>query len=159
MIFTALSFAGLPAALAAQVTTPRLLFSMARGGKLPRVLSRVRAAGKVPEMAILLVAAIHLGLGLVVANQLELLASMVNFGALSGFLILHLSVIFHFIWRQRSRDWLRHLLVPLIGFAIIAYVLLNMAVDLKIAGIAWLMAGIIMLITLKWTSREATLPA
>jgi amino acid transporter len=152
-------FAGLPAALAAQVATARLLFSMARDGKLPRVLSRVHATRKVPEMAVLLVAAIHLGLGLVIANQLELLASMVNFGALSGFLMLHLSVIFHFIWRQRSRDWLRHLLVPLIGFAIIAYVLLNMAVDAKIAGMTWLAAGIIMLITLKRTSRQATLPA
>jgi amino acid transporter len=152
-------FAGLPAALGAQVATARLLFSMARDGKLPRMLSRVHATRKVPETAILLVATIHLGLGLVIANQLELLASMVNFGALSGFLMLHLSVIVHFTWRQKSRDWLWHLLVPLTGFAIIGYVLLNMAVQAKVAGIAWLMVGIVALMALRRTSRQATFPA
>jgi amino acid transporter len=145
-------FAGLPAALGAQVATARLLFSMARDGKLPRMLSRVHPTRKVPEIAILLVAAMHLGLGLVIANQLELLASMVNFGALSGFLMLHLSVIVHFTWRRKSRDWLWHLIVPLVGFAIIGYVLLNLAVQAKVAGIAWLMVGIVALMALRRTS-------
>ena len=149
-------FAGLPAALGAQVATARLLFSMARDGKLPRMLSRVHPTRKVPEIAILLVAAIHLGLGLVIANQLALLASMVNFGALSGFLMLHLSVIVHFTWRRKSRDWLWHLIVPLVGFAIIGYVLLNLAVQAKVAGIAWLMVGIVALMALR---RAATFPA
>jgi amino acid transporter len=149
----------LPAALAAQVATARLLFSMARDGKLPRMLARVHSTRKVPERAILLVATVHLGLGLVVANQLEFLASMVNFGALTVFLMLHLSVIVHFIWRQKSRDWLRHLLVPLIGFAIVAYVLLNMALQAKVAGVAWLMVGIVALVAIKRSSRQATLPA
>jgi amino acid transporter len=148
-------FAGLPAALAAQVATARLLFSMARDGKLPRMLARIHRTRKVPARAISLVATIHLGLGLLVANQLATLASMVGFGALTVFLMLHLSVIVHFK-RQRSIDWLRHLLVPLIGFAIIAYALLNMAVPAKVAGTAWLMVGIVALIALKRSSRQAT---
>jgi amino acid transporter len=148
----------LPAALAAQVAAARLLCSMARDRKLPRTLAHVHPTRKVPERAILLVAIIHLGLGLAAANQLELLASMVNFGALTGFLLLHLSVIVHFMWREKSRDWLRHLLVPLIGFAIIAYVLLNMALQAKIVGISWVVVGVAALIALKLSSRQAALP-
>jgi len=42
---------------------------------------------------------------------------------LLGFLLLLVSVIAHFIWRRNCRDWLRHLVVPIIGAAITAYVL------------------------------------
>jgi amino acid transporter len=142
--------AGLPAALAAQVATARLLFSMARDGTLPRTLARISAARKVPERAILLVAVVHLGLGVAVANHFEFLASMVSFGALTGFLMLHLSVIIHFIWRQQSTDWVRHLLVPLIGLSIIAYVLLNMAGSVKAAGVAWLLIGLVVSVAQSW---------
>ena len=64
-----------------------------------------------------------------------------NFGALFGFLMLHVAVVVHYSLRCRSRDWLRHLLVPLTGFAIITYVLIHMARPAKIAGISWLMVG------------------
>jgi amino acid transporter len=72
-----------------------------------------------------------------------LLTSLVSFGALVGFLFLHLSVIVHFMWRQKSRHWPKHLLVPLIGSAITVYVLINMALPAKIAGISWLVIGVV----------------
>jgi len=134
--------AGMPGALAVQVATARLLFGMARDGQLPRALAHVNPRHKVPDRAVILVAAITLVLALLLVSQVDLLASMVNFGALTGFLMLHLSVMVQFMWRQKSKDWLRHLLAPLIGFLIIAYVLLNMASLAKLAGIAWLTVGI-----------------
>ena len=146
-------------ALASQTATARLLFSMARDGKLPGLLARVHPHRKVPARAIVLCGAINLVVGLALANQLELLITMVSFGALFGFLMLHLSVIVHFMWRQKSNQWGKHLLVPLIGFAIIAYVLINMAALAKIAGIAWLSVGLVALIALKLNGRRATLPA
>jgi amino acid transporter len=146
------------AVLSIQVATARLLFSMARDGKLPRALAHVHPKRKIPERALLLVAAVNLGVGLAAANQLELLTAMVNFGALTGFLLLHASVIVHFMWRKKSKQWGRHLLVPLIGFIIIAYVLVNMALPAKIAGISWLTVGIAVLIGLKLSGRAATLP-
>jgi amino acid transporter len=142
-------FAGAAVAAASQVATARLLFSMARDGRMPRALAHVHATRRVPDRAILLVGAINLAVGVVLANELQLLTSMVNFGALSGFLMLHASVIVHFAWRQRSRDWLRHLLAPLIGFAIIAYVLFSMALPAKIAGSAWLLIGAAVFYVLK----------
>jgi hypothetical protein len=81
---------------------------------------------------------------------------VVNFGALARFLMLHASVVAHFVWRQQSKDWLRHLAALLPGFAIIALALLNMAAPAKIAGLAWLSVGVVMLGALKWLGERAT---
>jgi hypothetical protein len=67
----------------------------------------------------------------------------VNFGALSSFLLLNLAVIHHFLIRQRSGDWVRHLLFPLAGFAVIAYVLYEMDRTAKIMGGCWILLGIL----------------
>ncbi len=87
-------------------------------------------------------------------NQLELLTSMVNFGALAGFLALHASVVIHFMVRLRSRKWLRHLLAPGAGFLVIAYVLINAQAHAKIAGLCWMAVGIVMVLALKVTGRR-----
>ena len=147
-------FSGLAAALTAQAATARLLYSMARDGMLPRTLAHVGAKRQTPDRAILLTAAITLGLGLFLVNQLELLTSMVNFGALTGFLALHLSVVVHFMVRQRSRRWIRHLVVPLIGFAIVAYVLINAQANAKLAGLTWMAVGLATVVFLKATGRN-----
>jgi amino acid transporter len=149
---------GLGSALAAQAATARLLYSMARDGKLPRLLAHVDTKSQVPRRAILLVAVVTLMLGLVFAAQLELLTSMVNFGALTGFLLLHLSVIVHFVWRQGSREWLRHLAVPFVGFVIVAYVLFNMAPQAKVVGLAWLMVGALVIVSLRLSHRAPSPP-
>jgi amino acid transporter len=146
-------------ALASQTATARLLFGMARDGKLPGLLARVHPHRKVPAWAIVLCGAASLVTGLALANQLELLITMVSFGAMFGFLMLHFSVIVHFMWRRKSREWWRHFVAPLIGFAIIAYAFINMGTLAKIVGIAWMLVGIVALIGLKLSGRRATLPA
>lgn len=151
-------FSGIAGAMAAQAATARLLYSMARDGKLFRFLAHVHPVRKVPEYAIFVVAAITLVLGVALVSQLDFLASIVSFGALVGFLMLHISVMAHFLWRQKSRDWFRHLVVPLIGLAIIAYVLLNAETNAKIAGLIWLAVGVSVLLWFRFTGRSATLP-
>ncbi|HTL00447.1 MAG TPA: APC family permease, partial [Pseudomonadales bacterium] len=138
-------FAGLPGALAAQVATSRLLFSMARDGRLPRALAHVSPTHHVPDRAALFVSAITLLLGLVMAAHLELLTSMVNFGALAGFLLLHVSVVAHVLRSDRAeRNW-TSLVVAVIGFAIIGYVMINLHDTAKIMGAIWLGAGVALL--------------
>ncbi|HWA61665.1 MAG TPA: APC family permease [Caulobacteraceae bacterium] len=151
-------FAGLAGALTAQASTARLLYSMARDGKLPRALAHVNEKRRSPDRAIIVTFVITLVLGLALVSQLQLLVSMVNFGALTGFLALHLSVVWRFMVRGRSRQWLRHLVVPAAGFAIIAYVLVNAEANAKIAGLAWLAVGIVVLAFLKLTGRRLDLP-
>ena len=46
-----------------------------------------------PERAILVVAALTLVLGLVFVGQIGTISSLVNFGALTAFLLLHVSVV------------------------------------------------------------------
>ena len=142
-------FSGLAGALTAQAATARLIYSMARDGMLPRALAHVDARRKTPVRAILLVAAITLALGVLLVNQIELLTSIVNFGALTGFLALHVSVVVWFMVRQKSRRWFAHLVSPLLGFAIIGYVLLNTQTNAKIAGLLWLGVGALMLAVIK----------
>jgi len=138
--------AGVAVAAASQVATARLMYGMARDGRLPRALAEVHPTRRIPHRAILLVAVVNLALALVFANRLELIVSLVSFGALTGFLFLHVSVIVHFMWRRKSRQWQKHLVVPLIGAAITAYVLINMALPAKIVGISWLAVGIIAIV-------------
>lgn len=142
-------FSGLAGALTAQAATARLIYSMARDGMLPKALAHVHAKRKTPDRAILLVAAITLTLGVLLVNQIELLTSIVNFGALTGFLALHVSVVVWFMIRQKSRRWFAHLVSPLLGFAIIGYVLLNTQTNAKIAGLLWLGIGALVLAVIK----------
>jgi amino acid transporter len=151
-------FSGIAGAMSAQAATARLLFSMARDGKLPKLLAHVHPVRKVPEYAIFLVAIVTLVIGVAMVDEFELLASMVSFGALIGFLLLHLSVMAHFLWRQKSRDWFRHLVVPLIGLSIVGYVLINAQANAVKYGLAWMAAGIVVLLWFHFTGKSATLP-
>ncbi len=148
----------LAGAITAQAATARLLFAMARDGELPPALAHIDPKRKVPTRAVLLVAAITLVTATMLVDRLELLASMVSFGALLGFLLLQVSVVAHFAWRERSRNWLRHLAAPAVGFAIIAYVLWNAETNAKIVGAAWMAAGLCAFLTLKLLRRPAGLP-
>jgi amino acid transporter len=160
---TALSTAiawGFANSLVAQAATSRLLYAMARDRQLPRFLARVHATRKVPVNATLLVAAVSLVLGLYFASRSDgalFLTTLVNFGALSAFLVLHVAVVVHFIIRKRSRDWLRHLVFPVLGFAILAYVVVNANVAAQRLGFVWLAAGVVVLMVFVLTGRTPRL--
>jgi amino acid transporter len=143
--------------LVAQAATSRLLFSMARDGQLPRFLRDVHPVRRVPQKAILLVAGISLVLGLFLVGQIALLSSLVNFGALFSFLVLHVSVVSHYLFRWRDRRFGMHLIVPLIGFVIIGYVLVNADIHAKVGGLVWLAIGIGVLVFFKVTGRSPNL--
>ena len=149
---------GLASALTAQAATARLIYGMARDGKLPTFLAHVHSRNQVPERAIFLVAVVTLCVGVFFSDRFELLTSMVNFGALSGFLLLHASVIAHFLWRQKSHDWARHLVSPLIGLLVIGYVLINAETNAKIAGLGWLVLGALVFVRLRLKGRSVVLP-
>ena len=147
--------AGVANAMAAQAAVARILYAMARDGKLPRVLARVHPRYQTPYVSTLVVAGVSLLVGMVFAQRADELSRIVNFGALSGFLLLHLSVIVHFFVRGRSRNWLRHLLMPLGGLLVIGYVLYEMDSSAKIMGAAWIAAGVIYFIILTRVVRKS----
>jgi amino acid transporter len=137
---------GFANAMAAQAATSRLLFSMSRDRQLPAFLSTI-SSRKVPIAAILVVSALSLVLVLFFVGQIGLISSLVNFGALFGFCLLHASVIWYYVVRQKSKNYLLHLVVPTIGFLIIGDVLINADALAKIGGIVWLVIGAIIFAT------------
>jgi amino acid transporter len=132
--------------VAAQSATSRVLFSMSRDGRLPAFLSHVNPRTKVPERAILLVAGLTLIAGLFFVGQISLISSLVNFGALTAFLLLHVSVVSHYAVRRRSGNVLLHWVVPIAGFLIIGCVLWNAEANAKIGGVVWLVIGVAVLL-------------
>ncbi|WP_298255172.1 APC family permease [uncultured Arthrobacter sp.] len=143
---------GIANAMAAQAATSRLLYSMSRDRQLPTFLSRINTR-KVPQYAILTVSAISAVLVLFFVGQIDVISALVNFGALFGFMLLHLSVIVHYVVRQKSTNYLLHLVVPVIGFLIIGYVLLNASIEAKIGGVVWLIIGAVVFAYYRRTGR------
>jgi amino acid transporter len=141
-------------AMAAQAAVSRILFAMSRDGKLPAILAKVHPRYKTPYVSTLAVALVSLLVGLFFSGHVDDLAQIVNFGALTGFVLLHLSVIGHYFIRQRSGDWLRHVVFPLTGLAIIVYVLYEMDRAAKILGACWIAVGVLYYVILTLRSKK-----
>jgi amino acid transporter len=145
---------GIANAMAAQAAVSRVLFAMARDAKLPAALAKVHSRYKTPHVSTLTVAAISLLVGLFFSSHIDDLTRVVNFGALTGFLLVHLSVINHYFVRKRSGDWIRHLLFPAAGFVVIGYVLYQMDSAAKILGACWIGVGLLYYLVLTFFLKK-----
>jgi amino acid transporter len=81
----------------------------------------------------------------------------VNFGAMTAFLVLHVSVVVHYVIRQGSRRWFRHLVFPVLGFVVLAYVVINAQVAAQLLGFVWLAVGVVVLMVSVLTGRRPRL--
>jgi amino acid transporter len=134
---------GLTNALPMLSGVSRVLFAMGRDRQLPAVLGRAHAGTGVPRAALLLAAALSLGLALALRDRIELLASLISFGALTGFAMLHVSVLVHFQRHADRRQVWPHVVVPLLGLLVVAAVLSGMhPVALAVGGV-WLTVGLL----------------
>jgi len=133
---------GLSSASVVQSSISRLLFAMAREGRMPAFMAAVHPKFRTPYKSLLFVSAVSIIVAMAFLNHFDLIGILVNFGALTGFLILHATVIMHFIVRKRSRAYVRHLVCPAIGFCILAYVLYYMELDAWILGLSWFALGL-----------------
>jgi amino acid transporter len=151
---------GFANSLVAQAATSRLLYAMARDRQLPSFLAKVHPRKGVPVNATLLVAVVSLVLGLYFNSRsdgISLLSTLVNFGALTAFLALHVSVVWHYVGRQGSRRWWTHVISPVLGFAILAYVLINAQLQAKWLGLIWFGVGVVVLAALMAMGRRPEL--
>ncbi|MBC3346579.1 APC family permease [Pseudomonas sp. SWRI196] len=156
-VATALAW-GVAVAITSQAAVSRLLFGMARDGKLPKVLAKVHPKHNTPYLSIYLVAVLSLLICYLFIDAVDTLTSLVNFGALSGFMLLHITVINHHWRRQRSGQVIRHLICPLIGFGIVAAIMYNMGVDAQKLGLIWIAAGLVYLVVLNKFGTDTALP-
>jgi amino acid transporter len=134
---------GLSNALPMQVGVARVLYAMGRDRQLPHALSRVHRKYGTPYVGMLVTTAISTGVGLVMRDQLDELANIVNFGALCGFLLLHISVLVKFGIKGRSPQWFVHWAVPLLGIVVVLAVLQGMSALAMTVGLLWLAGGVI----------------
>ena len=147
---------GFANALVAQAATSRLIYAMARDRQLPKFLSKVSEKHRVPVNATFLVAGVSLLLGLyltILPDGLGTIATLVNFGALTAFLLLNVSVFWWFILNQKSKRWFVHLVFPVLGFLILAVVLYNARASAQTLGVIWLVIGIVVAVGLYKTGR------
>ena len=133
---------GIASALPMQVGVARVMYAMARDRQLPAVLARVHPVHGTPYVGMLVTAGISIVVALLMRNRLDDLTSVVNFGALSGFLLLHASVISLFWFRLRSGRWFVHLAVPVAGMVVVLAVLTGMSGTAMVLGVSWLLIGL-----------------
>jgi amino acid transporter len=134
---------GLSNALPMQVGVARILYAMGRDRQLPQVLARIHPRYHTPYVGMIVTAVISLAVAIAMRNMLDELATIVNFGALSGFLLLHVSVIRHFGVRQQSRRWFAHWASPVLGIVVVLGVFYGMSGMATKLGLCWLVLGVV----------------
>jgi len=136
------------AAMTGQAAAARLLFGMAREGRLPKALAAVDSHRGVPRVSLLTAAALTLVVSIWAATRddgLDVLVSIVDVGALAAFTLLHVAVAGYFVVRRKGATRLAHRVVPALGAAVTISVLAAASASAQVVGLAWLAAGVIVL--------------
>jgi amino acid transporter len=149
---------GLSNALPMQVGVARVLFAMGRDRQLPGVLAKIHPRYHTPYVGMVVSAALSLAVALFMKHRLDDLASIVNFGALSGFLFLHASVLAYFAIGRRSHAWIKHGAVPIVGALVVMAVFSGMSALAAKVGISWLAIGLIYGFSLRKRNRDVLRP-
>ena len=136
------------AAMTAQAASARLLYGMARDGRLPRALAQVDARTACPIVALVTSATLTLIVSVWAARRddgLDVLVSVVDVGALAAFTLLHASVVGYFVVRARDTARLAHVIVPVAGALVTAAVIVGASTPARIVGGAWLAVGLVVM--------------
>ena len=136
------------AAMSGQAAAARLLFGMARDGRLGRALATVDERHGVPRVSLLTAAALTLVVSVWAARRddgLDVLVSIVDVGALAAFTLLHASVVGYFVVRRKGPARVAHRIVPIAGAAVTFAVLLAASWLAKIVALVWLVVGVLVL--------------
>lgn len=136
---------GIANIMAAQTATARMLYGMGRDGVIPRMFAKIHPKYKTPYVGTLIIGGISCIIPLVLS--LSQLVRLVNFGALSSFILLNVAVfIFFFIKEKRRKtfgDIVKFLICPVCGVAILLFVFSGFESLTFIIGFAWLAVGIV----------------
>ena len=159
VLFMAAAFAAtIASALTSHASVSRLLHVMGRNGVLPKRLGYVHPRRHTPVYATIAVGVVSL---LAITPSLELISSMINFGALVAFTFINLSVIAYFAVRRREYRTFKHITrniaLPLIGMALTGVLWSFLHKDALIAGMVWTGLGLVYVYVLgRITGRRVT---
>jgi amino acid transporter len=119
----------------------RLLYGMGRDNAIPsRFFSALDPRTQIPRNNIVLVGAIALVGAFSMSYQLG--AELLNFGAFIGFMGVNLAAFVRYFVRG-SQKTILNLVPPLLGFLVCLYIWASLRTPAKLAGLAWLVAGLL----------------
>jgi putrescine importer len=148
VIFLAAGFAGtIASAVSSQAAVSRLMYAMGRDKMLPgKWFREINPRSRTPLFNIILVGVISLT---AVFFSLETAASFINFGALIAFSFVNLSVISHYVVKNKqlnsAKDYLRYLVVPIIGTVCMIIMWFSLDKNSWTLGMSWLIVGLVCL--------------
>ncbi len=129
-------------ALPMQAGVARVLFAMGRNKQLPAPLGLIHPKRKIPHIAMIVSTIISMCIALMMQNKVDILALFVSFGALAGFLMLHISVLVHLGIKNKNRKFYSHIIVPILGIFTVLALFYCMHHDALILGMIWTFSGI-----------------
>jgi amino acid transporter len=142
---------GMATCQTSQAAVARVLFAMGRDGVLPKQLGLISRKHQTPYVAIIVVGIVITPIALLLS--LDLISTMVSFGALAGFILLNIAVIWKFFIQDRElrkerpvKSTLLYLVCPLIGFAVTLSIFINLGPNAHMVGFSWLAVGIVYLL-------------
>jgi amino acid transporter len=147
---------GVACALEGEAAVARILYSMGRDGILPRVLAIVHPKWQSPWVSTVLIGV--LSAAVAIAVGLAQLANVLAFGALTGFMALNLTVIWHFYIRAPRRSgltFLYYVVSPGLGFGLCVWIFTSMNTAAYEVGCTWLAVGFLYLLAKTNAFRKA----
>ncbi len=128
--------------LASHASVSRLLYVMGRSGGLPKAFAYVSPRFHTPVVAVLVAGVVTLA---AIGPDLELVASVINFGALIAFTFVNVSVIAHFAFHNKryrtGHDFFNYIVMPALGCLMTALLWAHLDRLAFIGGFAWLGIG------------------
>ena len=153
--FTLVLSFGVATTQASHTAVSRVLFAMSRDGVLPKQLSYISKKYHTPFVAIIFVGILITPVALFCS--LEVITTMVSFGALFGFILLNCAVIIKFYLQNEEarkglngKELFSYLVCPFIGLIVDAWIFINLGFNAHTVGFLWLFSGFLYLV---WVTR------
>lgn len=131
-------------AIDSQAGVSRVLYAMGRDEVLPKkIFAYLHPKTKAPAYTLVLLALVAI---IGATQDMEMIITMINFGALTAFMFVNLSVIFHYYIREQLRsgmNTLKYLIMPGLGFLTCLTLFLSLSANAKIAGGIWTAIGLL----------------
>jgi amino acid transporter len=145
-------------AIVSQATTSRLVFSMARDQQIPHFFAAVDPRRQIPMRAIMTVALLSTCIGLVAINGSDLITSMVTFGSLAAYCLLHVAVMRYFSRQGARTRRFAHQVSPVLGLAILLWTLWKTPQLARMVGTIWLGLGVVIYLVHRRTGSRSSEP-
>lgn len=137
-----LLIANIGSGMAAQFGASRLLYGMGRVNALPRrVFGAIDDRTGIPRSNVMIVGASTL-LGAFLMTY-ESGAELLNFGAFIAFMGVNAAALVHYKFRSREKVFLPAA-IPLLGFAVSAFIWLNLNHRAQLLGVTWMAIGLVL---------------